>query len=1049
MRQTLFATARRPGVTILSALLLLALAAGAARAQEGTVAGQVLSGTTAEPVSGAQVFIPGTSLGALTDADGRYRIAGVPPGQTEVRVSMIGQRAPVRTVTVQAEQTVTADFELEVSAISLDEVIVTATGEQRRREVGNALGKIDAEQLSERRAPASLDDLLQGQATGVTIRKSSGSLGTGNDLKIRGVTSITLDNTPLVYIDGARVSNNNEQEGGPPGFNEFFVGGQTGSRLNDLNPEDIESIEIVKGPSAATLYGTEAAAGVILIQTKRGREGETRWNFRAETGVTRDVTEWPDVAYNPTFSQLAPLPGAKDTVYTMNLLEGENPGIDDPFRNGLQQGYGGSVRGGVSGISYYGSAEFRDDEGNLPANDFTQWGVRANLSASPSDKVDIDISNGFISNQVRLPDNDNNGSGYAGNALLAPGFNAPFDRVDPFGDGNGETVRTCPLAFELARLGEGDLATLSEQNCVAPFLSLAFDDVGLIRNTQNIERYTGSGTLTFRPFDFLTNRATVGYDQFTEETGQLTPVEPRLIPTSQAFAGALESFVNRNANLTLEGTSAASYGLTERLAAVTTVGAQFNRERIEGLAASGTEFPAGSPSIGNAVTTNTSDFTIETRTLGLFVQQQFSWNDRLFVTPAVRFDDNSAVGDELDVQTLPRVQVSWLASEEPWFPGFFQQFRFRGAWGESGVQPATNAARGILNAVSSQVGGQEVLGVTPAQPANPVLAAARSQEFEGGFDASFLRDRLGLEFTYYDQTSRDDVVDADLAPSLGFPDEQFVNIGEIRSRGIEVALDATALQRERFRWDVRTQLTVNDGEIVELNNPIVFGLGGSSQRHVQGFPFGSYVTEEVIVDPETGEARVLTCDEDPTDCIPDPGSPTGFAGDNRFFGHPTPEWEGSVSTTVSFLEDAIQLYGLLDFQGGHQLFNGTEEFRAGFVAGLPTQIFEKGPDGELTDDAKIKRHAAAINSEGPWFEDATFAKLRTVSLRFQLPESWVRPISARNASLTLAGENLATFTDYSGLDPEVNFSGAEEALRADFLTLPPAQTFFARVSLGF
>lgn len=319
---------------LFAAVAFILLSATGLAAQEGAIAGEVVDATSLEPLSGAQVFIPGTNIGALTDAQGQYRLEGINPGQVDVRVRLIGYQSPTQTVQVEAGQTVTADFQLEVSAISMDEVVVTATGEQRRREVGNAIAQIGAADLAEKRASSTFESLLQGQATGVTIRASSGSVGTSNDFKIRGVTSITLDNTPLVFIDGARVSNANDQEGGPPDFNDFFVGGQTGSRLNDLNPSDIESIEIVKGPSAATLYGTEAAAGVILIRTKRGQDGETRWTFQGEAGGNWDATEWPAAAYNPTDDPTLPIPGAKDTVYTMNLMEGE-PGIEDPFRTGL------------------------------------------------------------------------------------------------------------------------------------------------------------------------------------------------------------------------------------------------------------------------------------------------------------------------------------------------------------------------------------------------------------------------------------------------------------------------------------------------------------------------------------------------------------------------------------------------------------------------------------------------------------------------------------------------------------------------------------------
>lgn len=225
--------------------LVAALLAVPAAAQQTAVAGTVVSGSTLEPLAGVQVSIDGTSLGALTDADGRYRISGAPTGDVTVRARMIGYQSGTQTAQVTAGQEVTVDFELAVAAVNLDELVVTATGELRSREIGNAISQLGTEDVA-KAVPTNLMTLLQGRSTGVTVRQSSGSVGTASSIKIRGATSLGLDNTPLLYIDGARIDNSNQMDAG--------VGGQNYSRLNDINPEDIESIEIVKGPAAATLY---------------------------------------------------------------------------------------------------------------------------------------------------------------------------------------------------------------------------------------------------------------------------------------------------------------------------------------------------------------------------------------------------------------------------------------------------------------------------------------------------------------------------------------------------------------------------------------------------------------------------------------------------------------------------------------------------------------------------------------------------------------------------------------------------------------------------
>ena len=465
MFSTLSNRAGRAAVAAVAGLALT-LWAAPAQAQQGSIAGQVLDASNLEPVVGAQVFLPGTELGALTNEEGRYRITGVSAGEQDVRVRLLGFRPAARSVTVQAGETTTVNFELAVSAVALEEVVVTATGERQRREVGNAISTVNAAQTVEQAHPDNLTNLLKGRSTGVSVQRSSGSVGTGDVIKVRGNSTIGLSSTPIIIIDGARVNNDNSQ--GPA------VGGQVTSRLNDLNPEDIENIEIIKGPSAAALYGAGAAAGVIRVTTKSGSAtGDTRYTFRSNFGTNRkSLINWPSGFVNPQ-TLLGAL--SNDTLYSMNLLESDQPpiGIDgygDPFRDGLIQTYGGSVRGGSEFITYYVSGEFNAEDGNLPNNEFDKYHVRGNFNISPSDEVDISVSNGFTSNSLALPDNDNNGFGYIGVAALGFPWNLPMTRADPV---TGETVQTCPINFEAARGLGVPTDVAASPDCVVPELSSA------------------------------------------------------------------------------------------------------------------------------------------------------------------------------------------------------------------------------------------------------------------------------------------------------------------------------------------------------------------------------------------------------------------------------------------------------------------------------------------------------------------------------------------------------------------------------------------------
>ncbi|PYP10742.1 MAG: hypothetical protein DMD56_08325, partial [Gemmatimonadetes bacterium] len=280
--------------TLLAFLGFGALLVGVARAsaaQQGSVAGQVTDKSNQQPVSGAQVLIIGTNLQSLTSREGRYAITRVPAGRHDVQVRLIGYATATQPVTVGAGEAPTLDFSLAPAAVPLDVVVVTGTGaEQLKRELGNSIPTIDAAKTVEQAAPTNVADLLNSRVPGVQVLSSGGTTGTGSRVRIRGSSSLSLTNEPIVIVDGIRVDN------GATGVlraSSIGIGGQAPSRLNDLNPDEIESIEVVKGPSAAALYGTDAVNGVIQIRTKRGRPGPTRWTAFVEGGSVNEITAWP------------------------------------------------------------------------------------------------------------------------------------------------------------------------------------------------------------------------------------------------------------------------------------------------------------------------------------------------------------------------------------------------------------------------------------------------------------------------------------------------------------------------------------------------------------------------------------------------------------------------------------------------------------------------------------------------------------------------------------------------------------------------------------
>ncbi|MGH7504962.1 MAG: carboxypeptidase-like regulatory domain-containing protein, partial [Longimicrobiales bacterium] len=382
-------TIRKRIATACAAMGLFVLLPAALHAQEGgTVTGSVTVQATQQPLVGAQVLISGTQLGGLTDQRGRYVIANVPAGEQQVVITIIGYALETRAVTVTAGGTATADFQMRESAVELEGIVVNAvTGEQeRRRELGNVVGRIDVGAV-EQAAISRPADVLTARVAGVEVRNVNGTTGTGQRIRVRGANSISLDNEPLIIVDGVRFDNSNTfmdvdfSEGAPD---------QVPNRLNDLNPNDIESIEVLKGPAASGMYGTAASNGVILITTKRGSAGPARWNFYAEAGLVQERNEYPDnvVALarqtDGTFDHchnwaFAAGACAQDSIARFNPFESDE---FSPFRDGSRQKYGLSVSGGGDRITYFVSGDVEAENGVYTSNELDKINMRVNTRAA-------------------------------------------------------------------------------------------------------------------------------------------------------------------------------------------------------------------------------------------------------------------------------------------------------------------------------------------------------------------------------------------------------------------------------------------------------------------------------------------------------------------------------------------------------------------------------------------------------------------------------------------------------------------------------------------
>ena len=977
----------------------------------GTVSGRIVDASGGIPVDAAYVHINALSLGADSNPNGSFNLRNVPPGLHEVTVDRLGFSSATQQVTVTAGAITTVEIQIARDALLLDAIVVTGTaGGTRVRALGNAVGRVQAAEVIELTAVGSVQDLLGGREAGLSFNRNSGNIGTGSEIRIRGVSSVTMGSQPLIYVDGVRVDN---QTGGGPNLRD---GGQVSS-LDDFSPDEIESVEIIKGPAAATLYGTEASAGVIQIITKRGTQGATQFDFSIRQGAAwlSDVSGKVGESFGRNTA---------GDIISFNIYEAEKAAGRNHFQTGKLQSYTVSMRGGTERLRYYLSGDFGDDEGIVSYNWKRQNNLRSNLTILPSDDITVDVSLGYITGKTSFMQQ-----------RTAWGMWEQFQWANP--EGQDRTLRG--------------------------FLRARPEEIADNRAKRDLNRFTGSATLTHTPNDWLTHRVIVGTDVLNEENSQLFP--RRAIPEEfgSLALGYLEIDRPRREYQTLDYAASARYGglpgLGDNVQFTSSFGFQYYARTEEIVSGIGQVFPAPQiTTLSGAATTSAGQSFLENKSVGMYIQQEMGWNDRVFLTAAVRGDDNSAFGSDYDAAIYPKFSGTWVLSEESFWGGIddlVSSFRLRSAWGKAGRQPATFAGV-TLYAPEPGAGGQP--SVTPDVLGNPDLGPEVSSEIEVGFDAAFFNDRVSAEVTYYKQKVRDALIDIPVPPTYGFPGAQTVNLGSLQNTGWEVVADGRIYERSNFAWDLGLGVTSNENKVTDLGgNPETVDL-----REGLNYPFQ---TERVITSAEldpTGNAINVMCDGGTGPLGVDPGgAPEPCASAPRIRqgnGLALPKYEVTANTTFTIF-DNLRLYAMAEFRGEH--------WRNLTDAACRHTCFQTSEASVRRDDpfmvAAITGRASQTRLTSEF--DASFMKLREISLNYTLPAAMAARAGASRASINVAARNLWTMwqaqktigdaTDavtgekYPGVpvtDPEARRAGS---LTASNSNVPPLTNFTVTMRVTF
>lgn len=1084
--------------------LLAAIAAfvpGVVLAQAtGTVEGTVTEQGSGRPLGNAQVFVAGTTLGALTNGQGFYRITGAPARQLEVRVRLIGYGPSNKSAVVAAGQTATVDFTMSVSALQLEQVVVTGSGQAVEvKKLGNTVATVQPPQFAPISSPS---ELLQGREPGLVGLPSSGITGEGSRIRIRGNASLSMSNEPIVFIDGMRMNAR-----GGFGNNTGAGGGGSPSRLDDIDPSTIERVEILKGAAAATLYGTEASNGVIQIFTKRGSSGAARWTFQGE----QSALSYPEDRVKPAFGfagnanscsganisgGLCTAAGAQahaaklstfygKTINPYQLIESDWP--TRPMETGMGSALNGTVTGGTSNYTYFVAGRYAYENGPLGLEDFgpardlnRKISGNSNVGLVISNDLRVNFRAGYYDTHQQTPQNNNNIYAITALSMFGKPELANCDRSAVKGPGQ------CTGAGNIA--GNAAFMTVKEA-----YGSEVIQDAG---------RFQGIFDATYTPTSNVTWSTTFGLDATDDRNSNLRLFGYAIDQfTSQTPNGARATDARKDRQYTIDSKllwKSKILGMESDFVA----GLQGFVSRTLNVGGSDANFPGPGIAIVGAGNTQVINEQLNSTTNGgYFVQEQLSLTNWMFATVGARYDYSSAFGETQKGVLYPKASISVVPSDmSGWSsPLGLSTFRVRAAVGQSGRQPGAFDKLTTYQPITSVFGS----GLRPQNLGNPDLKPEISTEYEAGFETGFMQNKVGVDFSYWNRKVKDVLVAKQFAPSGGFQALQLSNIGELEAHGYDITGKLFLVQNKDVSFDVFANGAYIFQNVASLGGAAPLKVGGSYPRYrnfliegrAPGALLGAKTLQSCSLRPSGKTYKCLNSGQLPYDQNGD-GNPDTEAellaylsqartldnlnlmrvdedGDGDFLDHPDgkpyPDWTGAFGANLS-LRRNWRMSTLLEYKGGNfRVTNLTDQFRnANPLIGRNTfktvtaEATMQNPGSTAQQRLQAAKDWIKLKALSPYdglngTESGSMVRLREISLTYTAPSSMAAKLGAKDLALTLSGRNLFLWTPYEGTDPEVNAVGRGEGGGRDgnFLDAvdafgyPLSRRFALQVRLGF
>lgn len=968
------------------AALALVLPVGVA-AQDGTVTGSITAATTGAPINGAQITVMDTQLGGLSNVNGRFLITRVPPGTYTIQAVHVGYGTQTQEVTVASGGSATVEFSMEVSAVDLDEIIVTGTaGAVERRKLGVSAASLDVSNISETVPLDGFSQALEGRIPGVRSIGSVGGVGAGRVLTVRGMDSFQLGQRPVIYIDGIRVDTRGSEWGSGTNGTSMrttccaFSGGAGEDRLSDLNPDEIDRVEVLKGPAAATLYGSEASGGVIQIFTKRGRNNTpAQFTFSTSVGYNRHRANFP-TSLRSTFR-------GKDGTVPLDPNE-------SLIENGLINSYDLTVDGGGENVTYFVAGGFSYEEGSIKPNDQKRANLRLNLNWTAGENLTVGVTSGYVRNRIYSLQSGNNWLGIYTNAMLTNPLNATAE--EPYGGG----------------------------------LDVNVEDAKALQTYSDADRWQGSVTLTYNPRPYFSHKMTLGLDAVADEKTRYMPFGRHY--TYIGRDGERNIGYRRVRNFTGDYVGNLDYDipfLGEGIAGSFAFGAQGYWETQSYSMATGRTFAgSGVTTVSGAAETFGAETSLEEINLGFFGQNRFDIGDDLFVTAAVRVDGNSAFGENYGFQVYPKADVAYNFNEDV-LPGFVSSAKLRGAVGLGGKAPGAFDQFQTFVPITVL---DDIPGVAPSNPGNADLEPEIKVEYEAGMDLGLMDDRIGIDATYWHATTSNALLRIALPPSEGFSSSQLRNTGKILNMGVELAVRGTILDRSDFRWSTGLNYEWIHNEVLDLGDtairdslPIYEGteLVGWTQHERLGSYWVGFPISDIM------DRAILGWD---------PQRRTHIRSVYSLYkGQGFPDHMASLNSDFAIgqsLRVAVQVRG----EWGASMRNSDRGYGVRQLAYDEYLQHLVAPSGDTTlaSDSVLNRHRLVYP-----VDSRDNIRLQEISVAYTLPESVTGRLGLSRSTLTLSGYNLHWWDDCNCPDPNQLYQGGRDFATSPFLGVPQPRQF--------